>query len=301
MSTREEKYQIALDKRVVKYGAKLRGAFNKAKEQIVGEVNALYALNAETGIQAFADRADRKNNTLQRVRAVLFMLGQTEEAQLTAQWGEEYKLSALNHLFFIEQEHKVGVNIPMLNGGSIMAAVQRPWEGRHFSSRIRTRTDLLAAAMEDIITQASIQGWGVTRTAKEIRARCDESWSNAVRLARTEINRAAAQGQSMAYMANDDILGEKEFCATLDTVTSSACRKQDGKTYPLDYDTPDNPGKEGERIPNHPNCRSYWRPVIKSAAIAKLKRERSYRLEEGQRGYTSARTFDEWAKEKGVA
>jgi SPP1 gp7 family putative phage head morphogenesis protein len=298
--SREERYQEELEQRIMKHGKKLRGLFNRSNARILAEINDLYARFAESGeeLVSLIYNASRLDLILGSIRTILKELGQEEEQELRQAWGEEYKRSILHHLYFIEQDFQVGVTIPQINPGMILAAVERPWEGRHFSKRIRMRTDLLAAAMEDVITQAAVQGWGVSRTAKEITLRTSESWSSALRLARTELNRAAAQGQTTAYQANADIIGEKEFCATLDKRTSSQCRKADGKRYPLDYDTPENPGREGERIPNHPNCRSYWRPVIKSKVLERLERQRSYRIGREERGYTPARTYEEWAKAK---
>ncbi|WP_400162913.1 minor capsid protein [Brevibacillus sp. TJ4] len=301
--SREERYQEELEQRIAKHGKKLRGVFNGSNARIIGEINDLYARFAESGeeLVSLIYNASRLDIIMGTIRGVLRELGQEEERELRQTWEKEYKQSIFHHLFFLEQDFQIGVTLPQINPGMILSAIERPWEGRHFSKRIRMRTDLLAAAMEDVITQAAVQGWGVTRTAKEISMRTTESWSSALRLARTELNRAAAQGQTAAYQANADIIGEKEFCATLDRRTSSQCRKLDGKRYPLDYDTSDNPGREGERIPNHPNCRSYWRPVIKSAVLDKLQRERSYRIGKQERGYTSARNYEEWAKAKGIA
>ncbi|MFE1631063.1 minor capsid protein [Brevibacillus reuszeri] len=293
--SREERYQEELEARILKHGIKLKKAFTKANKQIVQEITNLYSRFTESGedLVSLIYNASRLDQLMTSVRTILHALRGEEEQQLRITWGEEYKLSIFHHLYFLEQDLKIGVLLPQLNSGMVLAAVERPWQGRHFSKRIRLRTDLLAAAMEDVITQGAIQGWGVTRTAKEITNRTSESWSSALRLARTELNRAAAQGQTMAYQVNADIVSEKEFCATLDKRTSSQCRKFDGKRYPLDYDTTENPGREGERIPNHPNCRSYWRPVLKSKVAEKLERERSYRIDR-ERGYTAAKTYGEW-------
>ncbi|MEK3744724.1 minor capsid protein [Brevibacillus sp. FSL K6-0770] len=299
--SKEERYQEELEARIHKHGVKLRKLFTKANKNIVQEISDLYARYAESGedLVSLVYNASRLDQIMASVKTILHALRVEEEQQLRIVWGEEYKRSVYHHLYFLEQELQVGVRLPQVNSSMVLAAVERPWQGRHFSKRIRMRTDLLAAAMEDVITQGAVQGWGVTRTAKEITFRTSESWSNALRLARTELNRAAAQGQTTAYQANSDIVSEKEFSATLDKRTSSQCRKLDGKRYPLDYDTADNPGREGERIPNHPNCRSYWRPVMKSRVLEKLERERSYRIG-NERGYTSARTYKEWAKAKGL-
>ncbi|MBY0052969.1 minor capsid protein [Brevibacillus agri] len=301
--SREERYQEELEARIAKHGMRLKKLFGKANTSIVKEITDLYARYNESGqdLVSLIYNASRLDQIMDSIRTILYSLRDEEEQQLRIVWGEEYKRSVFHHLYFLEQDFEIGVALPQVNSQMILAAIEKPWEGRHFSKRIRLRTDLLAASMEDVITQAAVQGWGVTRAAKEITLRTSESWSNALRLARTELNRAAAQGQTTAYQANSDIIGEKEFCATLDKRTSSQCRKADGKRYPLDYDTPENPGREGERIPNHPNCRSYWRPVIKSAVLDKLQRERSYRIGKEERGYTSARNYEEWAKAKGIA
>lgn len=299
--SREEQYQEELEARINKHGVKLRKLFTKANKNIVQEISDLYARYAESGedLVSLVYNASRLDQIMASVKTILHALRVEEEQQLRITWGEEYKLSVYHHLYFLEQDLQVGVRLPHVNASMVLAAVERPWQGRHFSKRIRMRTDLLAAAMEDVIMQGAVQGWGVTRTAKEITFRTSESWSNALRLARTELNRAAAHGQTIAYQANSDIVSEKEFSATLDKRTSSQCRKLDGKRYPLDYDTADNPGREGERIPNHPNCRSYWRPVMKSRVLEKLERERSYRID-NERGYTAAQTYKEWAKAKGL-
>lgn len=300
--SREERYQEELEQRIAKHGKKLRGLFNRSNARIIGEINDLYARFAESGedLVSLIYNASRLDIIMGTIRGILRELGQEEEQELRSTWTEEFKLSVYNHLYFLEQDLKVSVTLPQVNPNMIVSAIERPWEGRHFSKRIRMRTDLLAASMEDVITQAAVQGWGVSRTAKEITMRTSESWSSALRLARTELNRAAAQGQTIAYQANSDIVSEKEFCATLDKRTSSQCRKLDGKRFPLDYDTANSPGRDGERIPNHPNCRSYWRPVMKSKVLEKLERECAYRIG-NERGYTSARNYEEWAKAKGIA
>ncbi|MCM3143844.1 minor capsid protein [Brevibacillus sp. MER 51] len=300
--SREERYQEELEARIEKHGVKLKKLFSKANKSIVQEITDLYARFAESGqeLVSLIYNAARLDHIMTSIKTILHTLRMEEEQQLRITWAEEYNLSLFHHLYFLEQDAQVEVRLPQINTGMVLAALERPWKGRHFSKRIRMRTDLLAAAMEDVITQGAVQGWGVSRTAKEITKRTSESWSSAQRLARTELNRAAAQGQTMAYQANSDIVSEKEFCATLDKRTSSECRKLDGKRYPLDYDTADNPGREGERIPNHPNCRSYWRPVLKSKVLEKLERERSYRIDQ-ERGYTSARTYEEWRREKGIS
>jgi hypothetical protein len=186
--SREERYQEELEQRIMKHGKKLRGLFNRSNARILAEINDLYARFAESGeeLVSLIYNASRLDLILGSIRTILNELGQEEEQELRQAWGEEYKRSILHHLYFIEQDFQVGVTIPQINPGMILAAVERPWEGRHFSKRIRMRTDLLAAAMEDVITQAVVQGWGVSRTAKEITLRTSESWSSALRLARTE-------------------------------------------------------------------------------------------------------------------
>jgi hypothetical protein len=72
-------------------------------------------------------------------------------------------------------------------------------------------------------------------------------------------------------MQNSDILDGKRWNATLDQKTAPKDADNDGEIFDLDYDTPENPAVPGKRIPNHPNCRCRYTPVISALGVQKEK------------------------------
>lgn len=77
-------------------------------------------------------------------------------------------------------------------------------------------------------------------------------------LVRTSINQVANAASQQVYEANQDITQRYRYVATLDTRTSSICRKLDGREF--EY------GK-GPMPPQHFNCRSTTVPVINYDAL----------------------------------
>jgi SPP1 gp7 family putative phage head morphogenesis protein len=187
-----------------------------------------------------------------------------------------------------------------------MGVLANPWlpDGKTYGNRIRSNTQYLAEKMEVALEEALSKGWSVNRTARHIQETANEGFYNAVRLARTELNRAAAQGANHIYMQNADILDGKRWNATLDARTAPKDAQNDGKVFELSYDTPENPGKAGQRIPNHPNCRCKWTPILSALGISTKERiargEGDSKTEFGERIYTNARTYKEYAKERGL-
>jgi len=87
------------------------------------------------------------------------------------------------------------------------------------------------------------------RDAEKVTAR------QATALVRTHVNHVANAARQSFYEANDDLVDQVRWTATLDGRTSHICQSRDGKSYPL---------KRGPRPPAHPNCRSTMVPVTKS-------------------------------------
>lgn len=64
-------------------------------------------------------------------------------------------------------------------------------------------------AKEEVEEELVESGRSINRTAREIQKQAGEGYYNAVRLARTEMTRAAAQGANHSYMQNADIMDGK--------------------------------------------------------------------------------------------
>lgn len=310
-------YQQMIDQRVKTYAAELGTAWKRITLNVTKEIKAIYnELQDAQGVPISQNPIDAaKYRNMQRQLARLrnlreYLLGvlnpaaQTEN--MTRNLAYTYADSYYFHAFGVEQASKVALLVPIVSHAQVMGVLANPWlpDGNTYSARLRANTAYLAEKMLKTVENAVGSGWSINRTAREIQNNAGEGYYNAVRLARTELNRAASQGASHLYMENADVLDSKRWNATLDSRTAPKDADNDGKTYPIDYDTVENPGKPGERIPNHPNCRCKYSPVL--SVFGPSTKERIARGEGdtpkkfGKRYYTKARTYREYAKERGL-
>lgn len=304
------KYDKILDKRSAKYAKDLQPLYLKMAQNITNEIQALYQqLQDANGVPITQEpikpeklrnmkrQLDRLKRLQLDVIQELDLDGQVEglDRMLAYSYYDSYNF----HAFGLEQAAKVGVQAPLLTHAHVMGVLANPWlpDGNTYSDRLRRNTRYLGIKMQEAVTEAVGNGWNWNRLARRIQEVAGEGYYNAVRLARTERTRAAAQGANQLYMQNADVMDSKRWNATLDSKTAPKDAANDGKVYELAYDTPEAPGRAGERIPNHPNCRCKWSPVLSALGVST--RERIAK-ENGTRTYTKARTYDEYAKEKGL-
>jgi SPP1 gp7 family putative phage head morphogenesis protein len=306
-----DRYQKIIDNRAAKYAKEIRPFWERVAKLIAEEFKLIYEeLQDANGVPIVKEPIQpAKYRNMQRQLKRLIMLQMqlaaimaTEEQRekLRRNLAYQYTEAYYFHAFGLEQAAKVAISVPILTHDRVMSILSNPWlpDGNTYSDRIRANTAFLAEKMEEVLEEAVTKGWSINRTARRITEVAGEGYYNAVRLARTELNRAASMGASHAYMQNADILDGKRWNATLDSKTAPKDADNDGKMYDLNYDTEENPGKPGERIPNHPNCRCKYSPVLSALGISD--RERIARDKDGERIYTKARTYREYAKEVGL-
>jgi SPP1 gp7 family putative phage head morphogenesis protein len=306
-----DRYQGILDKRAVTYASEINPLWERIGRTITEEIRAIYhELQDANGVPITKQPIDKaKYRNMQRQILRLARLQQQiieiigTEAQikkLERNIVYSYAHSYYFHAFGMEQAAKVNILVPVLTVGQVYGVIQNPWlpDGNTYSDRLRANTTYLAQKMEQAVEEAVGSGWPINRTARRIQEIAGEGFYNSVRLARTEISRAASIGSTHTYMQNADILDGKRWNATLDSETAPKDAANDGKIYDMDYDTPENPAPAGQRIPNHPNCRCKYSPVLSALGVST--KERIARNENGERIYTKARTYREYAKERGL-
>lgn len=294
MEEKVAKYRKALQKRIEAHSLKLRKYYRNALTKVQSDIDRLYR-EAGDGkgkldpqkVRAWQGKMTRLEAVRKQIIVALKEVEGKEYKLLNEGWVWEYQNSYYVSGFYLQDTAKISVATPLLTNQAVIAVAEIPWIGARFSDRIRKNTALLAAKMEEVVSQAVVGGWSVQQAALEIRKRANEGWYNATRLARTELNRASAWGATELYKQNADILEGKRWLVTLDRRTCPVCRPKDGRIYDLD----------AGGIPEHPNCRCIWAPVISSLGVNQ--RERIYRLN-NKRDYTPARTFEEWAESMGI-
>lgn len=307
------RYQDILEARHVKYAKEIVPIWQRAEKRLDAQIKDLYKTYSDGQGRLSEDKLKTMQYGISRLEQlkgeISRVLGDTVgplDTKLDNNLAYQYTNSYYYQAFALEQALEIQTIVPLVTENQVMGVLANPWlpDGATYSDRIRSSTTYLASKMYQAVGKAAVEGWGWNQTARTIQATAQEGYYNSVRLARTELNRAAAQGANNLYMQNADVLDGKRWNATLDSRTAAKDAKNDGKIYPLDYDTPENPGRAGERIPNHPNCRCSWTPYINYLGVStreRIARGAGDSTEKfGERTYTKARTYEEYAKERGL-
>jgi len=119
-------------------------------------------------------------------------------------------------------------------------------------------TDTMSQQMSRILADGLAHGTGVGSIAKELTDTVGNiSRKRAMVIARTEIINAHAEGQLDAFemLGIDEVGAEVEWSTAGDDSVCEQCDELSGQVYLID----DARGM----IPQHPNCRCAWLPVVK--------------------------------------
>ena len=154
-----------------------------------------------------------------------------------------------------------------LNTKSIQKAVTQKWQGSNFSNRIWNDKVKLINTLEQTIPQGFALGQNPRKVARNIAKTMETKFSNAERLARTEMNHIENQATKDAYKETPEVLQQYKISATLDNRTSDICQNQDGKVYKMSE------WEEGVTAPPfHPNCRSTTVPYFSDVDLSEYTR-----------------------------
>lgn len=306
-------YDAILEQRALKYAKEIAPFWQRAGQRIGQEMAALIAeMQDAQGVPIRRQPIqEAKLRNMQRaidhLGTLLHYVREAEQTgKLTNNLAFTYAESYYFHAFGLQDATRAGIIAPAVTYGQIMGVLANPWlsDAKTYGSRIRANTAYLALKMRSAVEEAVQKGYDINRTARNIQAVAQEGYFNSVRLARTELNRAASQASSHVFMQNADILDGKRWNATLDSRTAPKDAANDSKIYDLAYDTPEMPGRPGERIPNHPNCRCKYSPVLASLGVREGERiargEGDSEKAFGERIYTKARTYKDYAKQRGI-
>ncbi|WP_336786572.1 phage minor head protein [Paenibacillus sp. MMO-177] len=306
-------YNDILDKRAALYAAEIAPFWQRAGK-VIGEEMAKIAgeLVDANGVpirrQPIQDAKYRNmQRALEHLSQLLRYVREAEQpGKMTNYLAFTYTDSYYFNAFGLQQAAQLAILTPVVTSAQVMGVLANPWlsDGKTYGDRLRANTAFLGLKMREAVEEAVQKGWDTQRIARRITEIAGEGHHNAVRLARTEMNRAAGQGASHLFMQNADLLDGKRWNATLDSKTAPKDAANDRKIYDLAYDTPEMPGRPGERIPNHPNCRCKWTPVLASLGVREGERiargEGDTQDAFGERIYTKAKDYREYAKERGI-
>ncbi len=204
------------------------------------------ALEIRVNSGAYAYRISRIEALRENIAIEMARVSQVLEDELTGQLRFTAVEGYNRRLFDLQRQTGDAFAVPDIYG--LKVAIDTPWAGANYSSRIWGARDALASELQDVISSGFLSGKANARVAQEIRDRFSVSFRDVERLVRTETSYIAGQADKQAY--RDLGIEEYEFITTLDSRTCKFCAPLDGSRHPVGA------AEVGVNYPPiHPNCR----------------------------------------------
>ncbi|MBP3931715.1 MAG: minor capsid protein [Peptostreptococcaceae bacterium] len=138
------------------------------------------------------------------------------------------------------------------------------WSGLTLVERILEHKRKLSLTLKEELSKGLIRGDSLQDMSRILSKKMDLSYSNALRIVRTESCWVMNEATVSNY--KDNGVKEYEFMAFLDKKTSPQCRELDGKRLYIDE------ARAGLNLPPlHPNCRSCIIPITEKVVVKKTK------------------------------
>ena len=243
-----------LEKDINKTEKKLLKLFENVKEELLKELRVIYS-----DPQAFTPyQISNIDDLLESVYKAIDNLYKKNEKQVTEALVDTYKT------MYNEASVDLKASFNTVNEDLIREVVKTNWSGLTFSDRIWEHRGKLKVALKEELSKGLIRGDSLQDISRLMTNRLNNSYSNAIRLVRTES--CWIMNEATVNNYKDNGIKEYEFMAFLDKKTSPQCRKLDGERLYIDE------ARAGLNLPPlHPNCRSCIIPIAEKVVIDKPK------------------------------
>ena len=207
-----------LEKDIKKIEKKLLKLFKDTRKEVLNELKIIYA-----DIEATEYAKYRIDSLLTSINNALDSLYHKNEEQLTKAFIELY--------YEFDKEANIDLDIKnsfnTVNENFIRETLKANWSGLSFSERIWEHRRKLAFTIKSELNKGLIRGDSLQDISKIMSDKFDTSFSNAIRLVRTESCWVMNEATVNNYKENG--IKEYEIMAFLDNKTSKICKSMDGE------------------------------------------------------------------------
>ena len=216
-----------LEKDINKLEKKLLKLFKDTRKEVLNELKIIYA-----DIEATEYAKYRIDSLLTSINNALDSLYHKNEEQLTKAFIELY--------YKFDEEANIDLDIKTsfntVNENSIRETLKINWSGLSFSERIWEHRRSLAFTIKGELSKGLIRGESLQDISKIISDKFDTSFSNAMRLVRTESCWVMNEATVNNYKENS--IKKYEIMAFLDNKTSKICKSMDGEVVNIEEAIP---------------------------------------------------------------
>ena len=233
-----------LEKDINKLEKKLLKLFKDTRKEVLNELKIIYA-----DIEASEYAKYQIDSLLTSINNALDNLYSNNEKEVNESLKEIYKE--------MDKQASIDLNnsFNTVNENLVRETLKTNWSGLSFSERIWEHRRSLALTIKSELNKGLIRGDSLQDMSRIIADKFNTSYSNAIRLVRTESCFVMNEATINNYKNNG--IKKYEFMAFLDKKTSKACRDMDNKIISIEE------YKVGLNCPPlHPNCRSCVVPVV---------------------------------------
>ena len=205
-----------LEKDIKKIEKKLLKLFKDIRKEVLNELKIIYADIESTEYAKY-----RIDSLLMSIDNTLDNLYKKNEEQVEEGLKEIYKR------FDKEASIDLGASFNTINENLIRETIKTNWSGLSFSERIWEHRRRLAFTIKGELTKGLTRGDSLQDISRIIADKLNNSYSNAIRLVRTESCFVMNEATINNYKEND--IKEYQIMAFLDNKTSKICRDMDGE------------------------------------------------------------------------
>lgn len=205
-----------LEKDIKKIEKKLLKLFKDTRKEVLNELKIIYADINTTEYAKY-----QIESILTSINNILDTLYQRNEEELTKAFIDLY------YKFDNEASIDLGVSFNTINENLIRETIKTKWSGLSFSERIWEHRRRLAFAIKEELTKGLTRGDSLQDMSRIIADKFNTSYSNAIRLVRTESCWVMNEATVNNYKDNE--IQQYEIMAFLDSKTSKICRQMDGE------------------------------------------------------------------------
>ena len=233
-----------LEKDIKKIEKKLLRAFKDARKEVLNELKILYS--------------DIEHSEYAKYQLESIITSIDKSLDNLYKYNEQVVTEGLKDIYK-EMDKQASIDLEAsfntINDRLIEEVIKTSWSGLSFSERIWEHRRKLVLTLKEELNRGLIRGDSLQDISRVIANKLNNSYSNAMRLVRTESCYVMNEATVNNYKENG--IKEYEFMAFLDSKTSKVCRKLDGKKFSIEE------YQAGLNLPPlHPNCRSCIVPVI---------------------------------------
>ncbi len=204
------------------------------------------ALEIRVNSGAYSYRISRLEALRENIAVQTSHVSQVIENELTGQLRFTATEGYNHRMYDLQMQTGGAFAVPDVQGMKV--AIDTPWAGANYSSRIWSAQQKLADSLQETISSGFLSGKANAKVAREIRDRFGVSFRDAERLVQTETSYIAGKADRQAYI--DAGIEEYEFITTLDSRTCKYCAPLDGSKHQVAE------AEVGVNYPPiHPRCR----------------------------------------------